>query len=153
MRYIEAPTEFEGNGPALFLAGGVSDVRNWQQTFVRLLPCGEYTLLNPRRAAFPVDDPTAEIQQIEWEVRYLNRATLMAFWFPPQTLCPLALFELGTCCASVMPMAVGVDPNYARRFDVEAHLRLQRPDVTIANTLESLATQVAKYLELKGAVW
>ena len=152
MRYIEAPTEYEGSGPALFLAGGISDVENWQRSFLRMLPRGEYTVLNPRRVEFPVGDTAAENEQIEWEVRHLRRATLIAFWFPPQTLCPIALFELGVCSAIEKPIVVGADTNYARRFDVEAHLRLQRPDVTIANTLESLATRIANHCELKGAL-
>jgi hypothetical protein len=151
MRYIEAPTEYEGSGPMLFLAGGVSDAENWQQCLLRLLPQGEYTVLNPRRFEFPVGDNIAEVQQIEWEVQHLRRATLAAFWFPPQTLCPIALFELGLCSASTRPIVVGTDPNYARRLDVEVHLRLDRPDLMIATTLESLATQVANHCELKDA--
>jgi hypothetical protein len=151
MQYIEAPTEYEGSGPALFLAGGVSDAENWQQRFLRLLPRGVYAVLNPRRVAFPAGDTAAETQQIEWEVRQLRRAALAAFWFPPQTLCPIALFELGGCCAADKPMVVGADPAYARRFDVEVHLRLQRHDVTIVNTLESMAAQVVGHRELRDA--
>lgn len=152
MRYIEAPVEYEGGGAALFLAGGISDAENWQQSFLRLLPQGEYTVLNPRRTEFPVGDTSAETEQIEWEVRHLRRATMVAFWFPPQTLCPIALFELGMCCASEKPLVVGADANYARRFDVEVHLRLERPNVVIANTLQSLAAQVVNHSELKDAL-
>jgi Nucleoside 2-deoxyribosyltransferase like len=152
MQYIQAPTEYQGGGPVLFLAGGVSDAENWQGRFLRLLPRGEYTVLNPRRANFPVGGTSAETQQIEWEVRHLRRATIVAFWFPPQTLCPIALFELGMCCASGTPIVVGADANYARRFDVEVHLRLERPNVVIANTLHSLAAQVVNHSELKDAL-
>jgi hypothetical protein len=62
------------------------------------------------------------------------------------------MFELGACCAIEKPIVVGADRNYARRFDVDVHLRLQRPDVTIANTLESLAARVANHDELKEAL-
>ena len=152
MRYIEAPVEYEGGGAALFLAGGISDAENWQRCFLRLLPQGEYTVLNPRRTEFPVGDTSAEAQQIEWEVRHLRRATMAAFWFPPQTLCPIALFELGCAVRARSRLLLGADANYARRFDVEVHLRLERPNVVIANTLQSLATQVANHCELKEAL-
>lgn len=151
MNYIEAPTEYEGSEPALFLAGGVSDAENWQRRLLRLLPRGEYAVLNPRRVTFPADDTAAETQQIEWEVRHLRRAMLAVFWFPAHTLCPITLLELGACWAAEKPIVVGADVAYARRFDMEIHLRLQRPDVTIADTLELLATQVANCRELKDA--
>jgi hypothetical protein len=150
MKYIESPTEYDGDGPILFLAGGISDAEDWQRRFVRMLPCGDYAVFNPRRAAFPAGDMVAEAEQIAWEHRYLQRATVVAFWFPPQTLCPIALFELGACCAAGKPIVVGVDPQYSRRFDVETQLRLRRPEVEVVTRLERLAEQVADKLLRKG---
>jgi hypothetical protein len=155
MRYIEAPTEYEGKGPAVFLAGGISDSENWQKRFVRLLPPGEFAVLNPRRAEFPADDPAddpaAETEQIEWEHHHLLRADLVAFWFPPQTLCPIALFELGACCAAGTAIIVGTDPGYARRFDVRTQLRLRRPEVNVVHSLGTLAKQVVEHFNLEAS--
>lgn len=151
MWYIEAPTEFIQNRPAIFLAGGISDAEDWQHAFVRLLPDGDYSILNPRRRDFPQGDPLVQTEQIEWEHQHLQKADLVTFWFPPQTLCPIALFELGTCCSAGTPIAVGADPGYARRFDVWAQLQLRRPDVELVDSLEALSRQVAEHCGLKGA--
>src|SRR5262249_11911770 len=116
MNYIEAPHEFWGSDVTVFLAGGISDCENWQRQVAEALQHVNVTLLNPRREAFPQGNEDENRQQIGWEHRYLKRADIVAFWFPPQTLCPIALFELGICCASQKQVIVGADPRYARRF-------------------------------------
>jgi hypothetical protein len=144
MRYIEAPTEYSGDSPALFLAGGISGTGDWQHDLTDLLADSDLVVLNPRRRAFPMDDPNAAEEQIIWEFRHLQRAWAKAFWFPPPTLCPIALFELGKCSESSSPLFVGVDLQYARKRDVEIQLRLARPDVRVVYTLNDLAQQVLK---------
>ena len=151
MIYIEAPHEFRGNDLALFLAGGISDCENWQSQVVRSLQHLAATVLNPRRASFPECDESENQRQIEWEHRHLQRADLVAFWFPPQTLCPIALFELGVCCASGKPMIVGADPHYARRFDLETQIALHRPQVKIADTLGDFIHQIQNHAVVRRA--
>src|SRR3954464_2254024 len=95
MRYIEAPAEWDGYGPSVFLAGGITDCPDWQTEMVELLADTELNVLNPRRANFPIKDPGAAEAQISWEHRYLRRAGMISFWFPKETLCPIVLYELG----------------------------------------------------------
>jgi len=95
MTYLEAPNEFEGIGPSLFLAGGISNTQDWQGKLDELLCNTSLSLLNPRRRTYPWHDPKAAEAQIRWEFRHLRRASAVAFWCPPETLCPIALFELG----------------------------------------------------------
>jgi hypothetical protein len=142
MHYIEAPNEYAGDLPSLYLGGGISDCENWQLRMVELLADADLTVLNPRRAAFPMNDPAAAREQIEWEFRYLRRATIKLFWFPPQTLCPITLFELGAWSMTEAPLTVGAHPDYRRREDVRIQLELARPDVTVVDRLEDLAEQV-----------
>src|SRR4029450_9656436 len=125
MNYIEAPEEFTGSGRAVFLAGGISDAEDWQSQVVRSLASLDATVLNPRRVHFPEGDVEECRRQIDWEHRYLRRADLVAFWFPWQTLCPIALFELGACCSTGAALLVGADPRYGRRFDLQAQLALR----------------------------
>src|SRR5207247_5468238 len=99
----------------------------------------------PRRDNYPWDDPKAAEEQIRWEFRHLARATACLFWFPPQTLCPIALYELGRWSAGERPMFVGVHPDYERRLDVEIQLSLARPEVRVAKTMEELAAQVIQW--------
>ena len=142
MRYVEAPDEYEGTAPSLFLAGGISGTGNWQQSVVEMLAGTDLVLLNPRRRRFPISDPSAAEQQIGWEFRHLRRASARLFWFPPETLCPIALYELGAWTVMPGPLFVGTDPRYARRADVEIQTRLARPDVRVVDSLEALGEQV-----------
>src|SRR5436190_14736780 len=129
MQYIEAPHEYRGSGPSVFLAGGISDCKNWQSEMVAALKQTNVTVLNPRRTVFPAGDLEENRRQIAWEYHHLELANLVAFWFPPETLCPIALFELGALCALSRPLVVGADPHYARRSDLETQLKIRRPEL------------------------
>jgi hypothetical protein len=143
MTYIEALAEYDGPGPSLFLAGGISGTFDWQADLVARLADLPLVILNPRRKNFPIDDPGAAPAQIEWEFRHIRRATAVLFWFPPETLCPIALYELGgRALVREQPLFVGTHPDYQRRLDVEVQLRLARPEVAIASDLAALAGQV-----------
>jgi hypothetical protein len=143
MTYIEAPHEYDGFGPSLFLAGGISGTHDWQAELVSRLADLPLVLLNPRRRHFPMDDPTAAEGQIAWEFRHLRRASAVAFWFPPETLCPIALFELGGRIAEPgQALFVGTHPEYQRRLDVQIQLKLARPEITLASDIPALAEQV-----------
>lgn len=150
MNYIEAPNEYHGDDSFVFLAGGISDTENWQAEFLRRVEGHHLTVLNPRRKAFPMGDTEEGRRQIEWEWAYLKRADLVAFWFPPQTLCPIALFELGACCSAGVPLVVGSDRAYARRFDLEVQLGLRRPEVEVHESIETMAAQVVHHPAIGG---
>ena len=146
MTYVAAPTEYLPDGrPSLFLAGGITGCGDWQWDFARRLEPTELVVFNPRRRHFPMDDPDAGGEQIRWEFRHLRRAAARLFWFPPATLCPIALYELGAWSIAPGPLFVGVDPDYARRFDVESQTGLVRPDVRVAHSLDELAGQVLEW--------
>jgi hypothetical protein len=141
-RYIEAPEEYDERGPSLFLAGGITGNHDWQAEVVRRLSDLPLVLLNPRRRDFPINDPSAARGQIEWEFRHLRRATAVLFWFPPETLCPIALYELGGRVATAQPLFVGTHPEYQRKPDVVIQLGLARPDVHVVHSVHELAQQV-----------
>jgi hypothetical protein len=146
-RYVEAPDEYDGPGPSLFLAGGITGTFNWQDDAAARLADLPLTILNPRRKNFPIDDPSAAEGQIAWEFRHIRRATALLFWFPPETLCPIALFELGA--RTMVPeqaLFVGTHPDYQRRADVEIQLRLARPEVRVVSDLGGLAEQVRAWI-------
>lgn len=143
MTYVEALAEYDGTGPSLFLAGGISGTFDWQADVVARLADLPLALLNPRRKNFPINDPSAAPAQIEWEFRHIRRATAVLFWFPPETLCPIALFELGgRSLVREQPLFIGAHPDYQRRLDVEVQLKLARPEVTVVGDTASLADQV-----------
>jgi hypothetical protein len=153
--YIEALAEYDGPGPSLFLAGGISGTFDWQADVAARLADLPLVLLNPRRKNFPINDPNAAPTQIEWEFRHLRRSTAVLFWFPPETLCPIALYELGgRALVREQPLFVGTHPDFQRRLDVEVQLRLARPEVAVVSDTTALAGQVrdwfARFTALSG---
>lgn len=145
-RVTEAPNEYDGSEPTLFLAGGITGTHDWQTELVGRLAESPLVLLNPRRRNFPMNDPTAAEAQIHWEYRHLRKATAVLFWFPHETLCPIALYELGSrSMVPEQPLFVGTHPEYARRLDVVVQLKLARPDVFIFGDLSELADAVEEW--------
>ena len=144
MRYIEAitPYTYKDGDKSVFIAGGITDCPDWQQDFVKLLSDTDITILNPRRANFPIHDPNAALEQIKWEHDNLRRAVAISFWFPKETICPIVLYELGAWSMTDKPIFVGVHPEYQRRQDVEIQTQLSRPRVKIVYSLNDLAKQV-----------
>jgi hypothetical protein len=146
MTYIEALTEYDGTETSLFLAGGISGTVDWQADVVARLADLPLVILNPRRKNFPIDDPSAGPTQIEWEFRHLRRATAVLFWFPHETLCPIALYELGgRALVREQPLFVGTHPDYQRRLDVEVQMKLARPEVRVVSDTAALAKQVREW--------
>jgi hypothetical protein len=145
MNYIESPTEYQGKEKSLFLAGGITNCPDWQAELTDLLKNEDIVLLNPRRANFPIHNPNAAHQQIEWEYRHLRKADAISFWFPKETMCPIVLYELGAHSMTDKPLFVGVHPEYARRQDVEIQTRLIRPKIEIVYDLNSLYGQIKKW--------
>lgn len=127
---------------SLFLAGGITGASDWQSEMVALLNATNLLLLNPRRDDYPENDPDAERVQVRWEHDHLQIADAVLFWFVAETLCPITLFELGTCIERGQTIFVGMDPNYARKNNVLIQLELARPEVEVVFSLQNLAVQV-----------
>jgi hypothetical protein len=168
MNYVESPTEYGPTirGVSVFLAGGITGCPDWQAEAVRLFQApatrdltemlANLTILNPRRANFPIGDPTAAEAQIAWEYRHLHRADAVLFWFPEETLCPIVLYELGYWNAwrsagteQPKPIFVGTHPEYARRADVLHQTHLARPGLRVVHDLRVLVEGVRSWAYLR----
>jgi hypothetical protein len=152
VRHVQAPQEYTGGGPKLFLAGGITGCPDWQQDAVVMLrDVPELVVLNPRRTPFPIDDPDAAAEQIGWEFRHLHRADVVLFWFAGACSDqPIVWYELGVHAATErVPVAVGADPGYHRRRDVALQLALARPGLPVHATLAATVT-AARTLLLAG---
>lgn len=122
----------------VFLAGGISGCRDWQSQFISLVQeeHKHVIFVNPRREEFDVTDKTATDIQIEWEYKELSMASAVVFFFCEETVCPIALYELGFQANSNKPLIVGYDPNYSRSLDIIKQLSLARPDVIVHEGLD-----------------
>ena len=175
--YVEAPHIIGSSarpGPLVFLAGGITGCPDWQTVARTELerhdgtgkphwPC---TLLNPRRANFPMDDPTAAPEQIAWEFEALRDADIVLFWFCKETVQPIALFELGATMerhyyednedeSDTPPekrwrgdkLVIGVEPGYPREPDVRLQTALRRGvRQVIHRTLEATLEEVKAWI-------
>lgn len=147
MRYIECPSNDDGKPwddcRSVFLAGGISGCQNWQKRMTEMLLTTDLVVLNPRRASFDPNDPNFDAVQIPWEHQHLRKASTIAFWFPPETVCPITLYELGTWTPCLYKkIFLGIDPAYTRKSDVVAQTLLVRPDMEIVYSLEDLAAEI-----------
>jgi hypothetical protein len=128
----------------LFLAGGITNCPDWQAEFVDKLEDTNLWIYNPRRDHFDVNDPSVSTEQIEWEHERLVKAEIVSFWFCKETLCPITLFELGAALQNYPSprVIIGIEPGYAREFDVREQTRLVQgygPKIPIYNDLNDMA--------------
>ena len=144
MKYIECPKEYLPNNEekSLFIAGGISNCRNWQRELVEEIVHEDVVLFNPRRKLFDINNPEIEIEQINWEHKYIGLAKAVSFWFSPETLCPITLYELGKVSMMDKKLFIGIDEKYSRKRDLKIQTGLIRPEVEIVYSLEDLSRQI-----------
>lgn len=149
MQYIEAVNSDNINNKlSLFLAGGITGTHNWQKDFIEKVKDLEITIINPRRSKdFDWNDKNVSSEQIKWEHKFIRKANLVLFWFPPETLCPIALFELGATLERwkfnrKQVLFIGCDKDYQRKFDIIEQLKNQEYEYPLYENLDDLANLV-----------
>lgn len=146
MVYIECPQKVDTLKYKVFLAGGVSNCRQWQTEVISKLYNLDIALLNPRRKNFDVTDKDMETEQICWEHNAFKTAHLIVFYFCHETACPITLFELGKQVMVNKPIIIGMDENYSRKNDVIIQTKLERPEVPIVTGLDRFIDKITDYL-------
>lgn len=139
MKYIEAPqysVEIERlpASESIFLAGSITGAHDWQLelAYSRMVESGPrlidlYNVFNPRRANYNALDSTLELEQITWEYHCIHKCNHILFWFAPETLAPITLFELGSALNTHdhNKIYIGIDPEYKRKNDVIIQTQLR----------------------------
>lgn len=149
MKVITAPEEYEREQDDVFcfLAGGITGCPDWQQEVIKQLEKADLehlVVFNPRRENFPINDPNAAKEQIEWEFKYLNKADIFSMYFcAGESDQPICMYELGRNLALMsrrypIPydsehIAVCVEDGYKRTKDVQIQtdLALNRGDYVV----------------------
>jgi hypothetical protein len=141
MKYIEAPNMDIGiatldPNTCLFLAGSISNARDWQSEIVGKVDgmkglLDVYNVFNPRRANFNTDaNADVEKEQITWEFHCINKlCSNVLFWFSRETMAPITLFEYGKVLKTHdhSRIFVGIHPDYPRLRDVVIQTELENP--------------------------
>lgn len=142
MQYIEAINDEKPKFTSVFLAGGITNCPDWQSEVVNNLENTNITIFNPRRKNFPIHDPNASLDQIEWEFNKLREADILSFWFSRGSLNPIVLFEYGSALEREKLIVVGVDVDYERKQDIILQTSLIRPDMNIVLSIEDLVREI-----------
>jgi hypothetical protein len=112
----------------IFLAGGISNCPDWQQAVLEHINTDLFDVINPRRVGGLAKDGAAARQQIQWEFRALEQAQIVLFWFPQESICPIALLEYGKflerSTKEGIRVIAGYHPDYPRAFDLEEQTQL-----------------------------
>lgn len=140
MKLIRSPdTQPLSNWKSIFLAGGISNCEDWQMELTDYLSDLNVTIVNPRRVGDLATTGEETKKQIEWEFNYLRRCSVVSFWFPKTSICPITLFELGrvlgTYIQDNITVIIGCDPEYTRLFDVQQQSGLEGCEVIIGKDM------------------
>ena len=151
IKVVEAPNTIQDLNPSVFLAGGITSCPDWQKILIEKITNRfgniDLTLYNPRRENFPIYDPSAMNEQVEWEYNHLKKSDIIVFWFSGGSLNPIVLYELGLWGNSgSRQIIVGVDPNYQRKQDVVLQTKLARPDVTVVDSLDDIVHSLLRFV-------
>lgn len=145
MQYIEAPNEDSPKyANQLFLAGGITNVEDWQSWVAKEITGLDITVFNPRRANFDLSKKEETVTQIRWEYNRLRKATDVLFWFSHETVQPITLFELGAALERRSPgnLFIGASPDYPRVLDVKTQTNLRNTQIKVSDSLEDLVLRV-----------
>ena len=146
MIHVRAPVRVRNRHglPTLFMAGGITGTQDWQVDLLKMLEGEELMIFNPRRLNFDASNRDMELEQITWEHIHLVKADAISFWFPPETLCPITLFELGTVIGKnhSQKVFIGCHPDYKRLRDIEIQTKLRNPNIEVVQSLSELSEQV-----------
>lgn len=146
MDYKEAPDEsISIHKNKLFLAGGITNVVNWQSYVSKNITDLNITVFNPRRDNFDINNKEDTEIQIKWEWTRLREATYTLFWFSHETVQPITLFELGSALErNAHALFIGCDPRYERIHDIRTQSLLMNRYIEISNSLEHLIERINK---------
>lgn len=146
MKHIQPPSKLVYVDPTttrvLFLAGSIEMDKavRWQDRVVLDLVSTEWTILNPRRDKWDgsmvqsIDNP-AFVEQVEWEMRGMEIADTILFYFAPGTMSPISLLELGLHAQGDQRLVVVCPPGFWRKGNVDIVCR--RYDIEQFTTLDA----------------
>jgi hypothetical protein len=150
--YIEAPNRITSWSPkdySIFLGGGITNCADWQDVVVReLMPFEGLTIFNPRRKTYQYTKEAA-LEQITWEYIFLEMAASICFWFSPETLCPITLFEYGKYLPKGKKLFVGCHADYKRLLDVKTQTLLEKPHQVVHENFEDLLAEIVQHMQSK----
>lgn len=113
---------------SVFLAGGITNCKEWQKEVIENLEYEDVSLFNPRQEHFDVSDKTASYKQILWEFERLEEMNIFSMYFcNDNSDQPICMYELGRNIIRIQNrfpsdwekrIVISVEDGYRRKSDV-----------------------------------
>lgn len=154
MNLITAPEPLSIQGKSVFLAGSIEEDRasQWQNEIIKELKNINITILNPRRKKWntawkqDINNPHFK-EQVEWELKALEEASCIVFYFDPKTKSPVTLLELGLFAKS-KKIIVCCPDGYWRKGNVD--IVCQKYNIPTTKNIKHLIHYIKELNNPKG---
>ena len=155
MSVVKAPHKAEWNlkyETTVFLAGSIEmgNAEDWQAMIPKLFK--EYrnlTFFNPRRDdwdnSWEQKESNSQFnEQVNWELKHLEKADIIFMYFSPETKSPISLLELGLY-ANSGKMVVCCPDNFYRKGNVDIVCGVY--NIPLYNTLDAAVGKLRTLLK------
>ena len=93
---ITAPNIEVPKFTSVFLAGGITNCKEWQKEVIERLQYDKVSIFNPRQEHFDISDKNASYKQILWEFERLEKMDIFSMYFcNDNSDQPICMYELG----------------------------------------------------------
>lgn len=93
---ITAPSIEKPIYTSIFLAGGITNCKDWQKEVIKELEFENISIFNPRQENFDITDKNASFKQISWEFERLEQMDIFSMYFcNSESDQPICMYELG----------------------------------------------------------
>lgn len=113
---------------SVFLAGGITNCKEWQKEVIEELKFEEISFFNPRQEHFDVSDKNASYKQILWEFERLEKMDIFSMYYcNDNSDQPICMYELGRNIVRMQNrfpsdwekrIVISVEDGYRRKADV-----------------------------------
>lgn len=138
---IIAPSTEKPKHISVFLAGGITNCKEWQKEVMEELKDYDISVFNPRQEHFDVSDKSASQKQIVWEYERLEKMDIFSMYFcNDNSDQPICMYELGRNIVRMQNrftndwqkrIVVSVEDGYKRKQDVLIQLSLCAPSLYV----------------------
>ena len=138
---ITAPSVEKPLYVSLFLAGGITNCKEWQKDVIRELESEDVSIYNPRQDHFDITNKNASYEQIVWEYERLEQMDLFSMYFcNDNSDQPICMYELGRNIVRMQNrfpsdwqkrIIIGVEDGYRRTQDVVIQTHLCAPSIFV----------------------
>lgn len=138
---ITAPSVEKPIYTSVFLAGGITNCKEWQTEVIKELEYDNISIFNPRRAHFDITDESASYKQIVWEFERLEQMDIFSMYFcDDNSDQPICMYELGRNIVRMQNrfpndwqdrIVISVEYGYRRKTDVLTQVELCAPQIFV----------------------